>query len=1376
MNSLLNSEKKLLSYKSETINPVNSLKAILDNNKNRPKTIKEEKTNKNIIENSSLKTLSLLNHLPSNHNNHSSNIRVFIRIRPLNEVEKDLISNNIGKDCIKYIDNLKDNPNGHFHKTLEIENGSSLNPYTFDTIFDSETNQNEIYDLVGKEIVNDVLSGYNGTIFAYGQSGSGKTFTMYGNDIYDNNNRGIIPRLINDIFNFVENADENITFQFKMSILQIYKENIYDLLTGENNLKIKENPIRGIYVDKLTEVYIDSFETFMEYVDLAQENRIVSETKLNSYSSRSHSILIFEVTQNLHNANFSKKGILNLVDLAGSEKISKTGAVGETLEEAKKINLSLSALGNVIHALTTNSEHIPYRDSKLTRILQESLGGNFKTSLIVTCSPHSYHTDETTSSLKFAQRVKHIKNKVKINIKLTYEELQKINNQLRKELGVVQIENKKLREILSNNGIEFYLDNQFEEINESFDEDKKKFISSKTTKVSKKDLLVNKKSTPDLMSNSDTTKENEDFLSKTQSQSKLNGNFNFGFVDNIINNCLEHNRIIKELKKQIDNLNNEIKDKDNIISLLEESNRKKQKDLENKNNNGIIFNNDPNDIPQMLRDLQDMYDQIKEEIMKVNKNYNEIKEKNETEEIIKNFNKLISDLNSFKDKNINSDIKMFKSLSEVTLSCINNYNSNENLEDKMKELNNKYQANITLLFNEIFNNSNENEIKNQFIKYSTYFIYCYIESFFISNLNSQMNEKLILDNNLLLESNNILLKIVEDILKSNIDISNKFNNSNYDILTKSIIGNKINVSFVNDPYKLSFGETNQISNFKKYPRHRKKIMTLINRKGLDILKNQKKNNNELNEGIIHRHENSAQLMINNINESIKNNLAFSFKSNEVSEPIIITNEVEDNSIKEIENKNNENNKHGTFENKNENSPMIKFNDNNLIGSFKNDMSPKIFIPLSEMESFNNKQEKKKSKLTMLKEFIVKSLKESENYKKNINVLKDFFINLLNEQLRMIINKLFENNIISEKELNEMNNKIEKINNDEIINEKKDKKIKNEILNNKNDNINNENSNKLKNKEKVEIKINNTKPIKEEKNNNIITPKHKPISEIISSKIKNKQTKEKSKSKKKKSYINEIEESDIHNKEESIKNDISLNDSKNKKISKNNLFGNIKKANQEIKIIPQNKETTPSSNNSNLFNFYKNNTKINNNPTSNILNYKNNIQSPIKSNIFNYNKPNSNIFNYPKSKNTNSQNELIIEEEEKKQTNKNEEKNLFSKSARFEKVLNSENLSKHLINLKKNSAPDSPIKNITYKNLSFDSSNKKSIEDLVSDYIMTGTATRRFDGIGITFKNQKIQCLFKGGLSANNSIDVTPIDHQYIPSLIGDDTIPCPDEF
>ena len=148
--------------------------------------------------------------------------------------------------------------------------------------------------------------------------------------------KGVIPRLIEDIFNYANNTNDNVLFQFKMSFMQIYKEVIYDLLTGEKDLKIKENPIRGIYVDKLTEVYINTFENFMEYVDLAQQNRIVSETKLNHNLSRSHSILIFEVTQNVVSENFSKSGKLNLVDLAGSEKISKTGAVGETLEEAKK--------------------------------------------------------------------------------------------------------------------------------------------------------------------------------------------------------------------------------------------------------------------------------------------------------------------------------------------------------------------------------------------------------------------------------------------------------------------------------------------------------------------------------------------------------------------------------------------------------------------------------------------------------------------------------------------------------------------------------------------------------------------------------------------------------------------------------------------------------------------------------------------------------------------------------------------------------------------------------------------------------------------------------------------------------------------------------
>lgn len=147
----------------------------------------------------------------------------------------------------------------------------------------------------------------------------------------------------------------------------------------------------------------------------ANSSKSVRSTKMNEYSSRSHTIAMLEVVQRYPNG-VEKKGRLNLVDLAGSEKVLKSGSTGESLEEAKKINLSLSCLGNVIHALTSNSEHVPYRNSKLTRLLQESLGGNYKTYLIATCSPHSSSAEETISTLKFATRVKTIKNKCKINV------------------------------------------------------------------------------------------------------------------------------------------------------------------------------------------------------------------------------------------------------------------------------------------------------------------------------------------------------------------------------------------------------------------------------------------------------------------------------------------------------------------------------------------------------------------------------------------------------------------------------------------------------------------------------------------------------------------------------------------------------------------------------------------------------------------------------------------------------------------------------------------------------------------------------------------------------------------------------------------------
>lgn len=302
-------------------------------------------------------------------------------------------------------------------------NINEYNPmsFTLDRLFDMNSNQKDIFDEVAKSAIEDVLRGINSTIFTYGQSGSGKTYTMYGNNIYNDELKGIIPRTVNQTFAYIEDeSNSEIKFEIKFSVLEIYKENLHDLLNPEtkhSELKIKEHPKNGIYVANLTEEYISSQDELLCLLDEAEDNRVVGETAMNKNSSRSHLLFKIIVTQHLVDESI-KVGILNLVDLAGSEKISKTKAAGETLEEAKKINLSLSSLGNVISVLASGShDFVPYRESKLTRILQESLGGNHKTTLIVTCSPHFYNCEETISTLKFAQRTKKIKNIVKVNIK-----------------------------------------------------------------------------------------------------------------------------------------------------------------------------------------------------------------------------------------------------------------------------------------------------------------------------------------------------------------------------------------------------------------------------------------------------------------------------------------------------------------------------------------------------------------------------------------------------------------------------------------------------------------------------------------------------------------------------------------------------------------------------------------------------------------------------------------------------------------------------------------------------------------------------------------------------------------------------------------------
>ncbi|XXG84773.1 hypothetical protein AAC387_Pa11g0004 [Persea americana] len=367
-------------------------------------------------------------------------VRVAVKLRPKNA--EDLTCDADFADCVELLPELK-------RLTLRKNNWSSES-FVFDEVFTEDASQRRVYDVTAKPVVESVLNGYNGTVMAYGQTGTGKTYTVSRLGKDDPSERGIIVRALEDIISETISSDS-----VAISYLQLYLESVQDLLAPEKtNIPIMEDPKTGeVSLPSASVVKVRDLDHCLELLEIGEANRHAANTKLNTESSRSHAILMVYVRRSVKEKLENEltypdnrpqidvpvgnslpvvlKSKLLIVDLAGSERIDKSGSDGFVREEAKFINLSLTSLGKCINALAENSPHIPTRDSKLTRLLRDSFGGSARTSLIITIGPSARHLLETTSTIMFGQRAMKVVNTMRLKEELDYENLcHKLESQL----------------------------------------------------------------------------------------------------------------------------------------------------------------------------------------------------------------------------------------------------------------------------------------------------------------------------------------------------------------------------------------------------------------------------------------------------------------------------------------------------------------------------------------------------------------------------------------------------------------------------------------------------------------------------------------------------------------------------------------------------------------------------------------------------------------------------------------------------------------------------------------------------------------------------------------------------------------------------------
>ncbi len=863
-------------------------------------------------------------------------VQVSVRIRPFNDQEKEIDPTT----PIKSVD--KKNASLRIQKEYDSKN------FSYDHIYPEDSIQSEIFEETSKAVVKSVLDGYNGTIFAYGQTGTGKTYTMVG-EFKDQKNRGIIPRAFDYIFDYVK-QDKEHTYNIKISFIQIYLEHIQDLIEPtKKEIRIRESPEEGVYLEGVKWIPVKSTQECAEQFHKGEKNRVTESTIMNKDSSRSHAILIARIEKGITlskekmeelrketNEKIKAERVMTisylyLVDLAGSERVKKTKAVDMRLQEAKKINFSLLTLGKCINALAEGSANfISYRESVLTRLLQESLGGNAKTSLIVTVSPSNYNTDETISSLNFAQRAMKVKNKPQINITVDYHalyiKLQEDYDKLNDRCAELELKNEKLQE-----------ENEKLKSGEIFVELQKKSIDINLGDAT--DISGNKKNRK-ISQNKDYEKEIEECKAEIERLQKFHKsllNKKVEEYENVLKNIdkmvyekeqtieklVEDNKnlnnknkknkeIIEDYQKEKEELLNSIADLTNKLNYEQESKGKKSEEehkkeldalnaqiemlekkiipLENRNLlNSDSINLVKNKIDNKILFLKEEKDNLSKEksnnVIKLSQNDIKIKlyndEKNNIERRLSSITNDMKVILTNRKNEIINDIELRQlengKINEMQNDLNNRINNIDEEIKKMKQL----KKNFELIGDEEISRVDKTEI------------FCLnklneTNSFLMNKRFEESNERLkkyLNSINELSQKVNDLNRVINSVKKENIELNKKVTLGSKNLKTSindssnsNIISNSINENIEKKEKNEKKENQNQLIKIKEYENQINELKKEINNLNQN-LSNEKKNNTEKRSKLIEENNKKQEELKLKINQLIQENSELNKKLN-----------------------------------------------------------------------------------------------------------------------------------------------------------------------------------------------------------------------------------------------------------------------------------------------------------------------------------------------------------------------------------------------------------------------------------------------------------------------------------------------------------------